>query len=839
MWIVQYGLQRIANVHPGQFSGILAKWVTMQFSAHCARRSIFCAGVRSAGPRTAQPKLRRAVAEALEPRTLLSASLWDTSVTPALTSFSDANSVEVGVRFRSQNAGYVTGLRFYKGAGNTGTHVGHLWNASGTLLGSATFTQESGAGWQEISFASPIHIDANTSYIASCFDPNGHYAVDAGYFASTSVDNPPLHAPLDASSTGGEGNGVFALSTSGDTFPAQTFSSNNYWVDVLFDATLAPQVTDTTPAFHATYVDPSASATVTFSVPMDPASINSANVFLRGPGNVPVPATVSYDAGHRIATIDPTGTLALNATYTIVAKGGAAGVKSAGLGGIALASDSTSTFRVQPNVANTLWPASTTPSVTSFNDPTAAELGVRFRTDVDGVVTGIRFYKGAGNTGTHTGTLWTNDGHRIATATFTDETDMGWQQVTFDSPVVVPAGTTLIASYLAPNGHYAADVGYFATTGVDSGPLHAPRDGTDGLGNGVYAQPSSGGVFPASTTNSNNYWVDVVFFQGPLQQPNSPPTATPQAVSVNENDKAVINLAAQDAESAQSDLTFRIDTLPTGGVLKYNGLAVTAGQTFTGPPANLTYEPGAEVQAGTTDAFTFHAVDPEGLASDPATVSINVNKAVADGAVALSGGVLLIGGTAGDDVITVSRTPTGKFRVTFGLKVVSDTIPVAGVSEIRIWGRQGCDAIALVDVNTRALISGGDGNDIIGGGNLDDLLLGGNGDDALTGFAGNDVIAGGAGHDALFGMDGHDVLIAGSIAPLTTASDLRAVGIEWALSKATTAQEAATADQVVTDTENDVLSGGAGSDWFIVSKGDGVLDYSTKTGSADVITYVS
>src|SRR4051794_34811940 len=225
----------------------------MQFSARWTARSIFRAGARPAGPRTAQPKLRRAIAEALESRTLLSASLWDTSVTPAVTSFNDATPVERGVRFRSDNAGYVTGLRFYKGAGNTGTHVGHLWTASGTLLGSATFTQESATGWQEISFASPIHIDANTSYIASYSDPNGHYALNAGYFSSTSVNNPPLHAPLDASSTGGEGNGVFALSTTGDTFPAQTFNSNNYWVDVLFDATLAPQVTDTTPAFHATY----------------------------------------------------------------------------------------------------------------------------------------------------------------------------------------------------------------------------------------------------------------------------------------------------------------------------------------------------------------------------------------------------------------------------------------------------------------------------------------------------------------------------------------------------------------------------------------------------------
>jgi hypothetical protein len=33
------------------------------------------------------------------------------------------------------------------------------------------------------------------------------------------------------------------------------------------------------------------------------------------------------------------------------------------------------------------------------------ELGVKFTSDVDGQVTGIRFYKGSGNSGTHVGNL--------------------------------------------------------------------------------------------------------------------------------------------------------------------------------------------------------------------------------------------------------------------------------------------------------------------------------------------------------------------------------------------------------------------------------------------------
>jgi hypothetical protein len=133
---------------------------------------------------------------------------------------------------------------------------------------------------------------------------------------------------------------------------------------------------------------------------------------------------------------------------------------------------------------------------------------VKFRTDVPGTVTGISFYKGPSNTGTHVGHLWTSTGTLLATVTFTNETASGWQLATFSSPVSILANTTYIASYYAPSGGYADNPGYFATSGVDSGPLHALASGVDG-GNGQYAY-ATGGAFPASSSNAN-YWVDVQF----------------------------------------------------------------------------------------------------------------------------------------------------------------------------------------------------------------------------------------------------------------------------------------------------------------------------------------
>ena len=53
---------------------------------------------------------------------------------PAVADSGDGSSVEVGVKFKSDSSGTITGLRFYKAAANTGTHVGTLWTASGTAL---------------------------------------------------------------------------------------------------------------------------------------------------------------------------------------------------------------------------------------------------------------------------------------------------------------------------------------------------------------------------------------------------------------------------------------------------------------------------------------------------------------------------------------------------------------------------------------------------------------------------------------------------------------------------------------------------------------------------------
>lgn len=185
-----------------------------------------------------------------------------------------------------------------------------------------------------------------------------------------------------------------------------------------------------------------------------------------------------------------------------------------------------------PDCPCATWNSSAAPSSSDADsaDPSAVELGVKFRSDYNGYITGIRFYKASTNTGTHLGNLWTSTGTLLASATFTNETASGWQQVNFSQPVPITKNTTYIASYFAPAGHYSATLQYFFSSGVDIPPMHLLRSGVDGP-NGVFHYGPGGG-FPNSSFQSTNYWVDAVFMPSETM-PGAPPAllANPKSLS--------------------------------------------------------------------------------------------------------------------------------------------------------------------------------------------------------------------------------------------------------------------------------------------------------------------
>jgi len=158
------------------------------------------------------------------------ATIWPSTAKPTTADDGPDSPVELGIRFYSDTAGYITGVRFYKSVANTGTHVAHLWSNTGTLLATATFASETASGWQQVNFTKPVAITANTAYVASYHTTIGHYSGDASYFATSGVNNPPLHTYANTTSTP-EGPYAYASTSA---FPTSTYHSANYWVDVAF-----------------------------------------------------------------------------------------------------------------------------------------------------------------------------------------------------------------------------------------------------------------------------------------------------------------------------------------------------------------------------------------------------------------------------------------------------------------------------------------------------------------------------------------------------------------------------------------------------------------------------
>ncbi|GAA4957271.1 hypothetical protein GCM10023205_19460 [Yinghuangia aomiensis] len=429
-------------------------------------------------------------------------TIWPDGTTPAGGPDPESTAVELGVKFKPDRDGYITGVRYYKFAENTGTHVGHLWSSSGTKLAEATFTSESTSGWQQVNFSTPVAVTANTTYIASYLAPNGRYAGDENYFA-----NAYTRAPLTALASGSSGgNGVYR---SGGGFPNATWNSANFWVDVVFTTNstpppVGPAVTGKTPAAGATGVATGTTVTATFDKDVQPATI-AWNV--TKPDNTAVTGTATYDSATKTATFTPSAALTAGTAYTAKVSG-AKDTNGTAMNAVTWTFTTAGSTPPPTCAPCTIWPATTVPGTPADPEAIPIEVGVKFRTDVSGSITGIRFYKGTGNSGTHVAHLWSATGTLLATATFSGETATGWQQVTFAAPVPVTAGTTYVASYYAPGGHYASDDSGLANQ-AGTGPVKALADGADG-GNGVF-KAASGGGFPTDTWSASNYWVDVTF----------------------------------------------------------------------------------------------------------------------------------------------------------------------------------------------------------------------------------------------------------------------------------------------------------------------------------------
>ena len=289
----------------------------------------------------------------------------------------------------------------------------------------------------------------------------------------------------------------------------------------------------------------------------------------------------------------------------------------------------------------TIWQPTTTPSVVDAGSNPSIEVGVKFRADNNGYITGIRYYKSAANTGTHIGNLWSSTGASLASATFTSESNTGWQQVFFTTPIAVTANTTYVASYFAPAGNYSADTGFFANAGIDNSPLHALANGVDGT-NGVYTY-SSTSAFPSSSYNSANYWVDVIY---------SPAFAITGTITGAGGAGATVNLNGPIAGSTTADASgnYTFGAVTNGS---YTVTPTNSGFVFAPISQNVTVAgSNVTVPAFTATVQTFTII---GTIGGPGANGATIN---------LTGAATATTTANASGVFTFSGLPNGSFAVT-------------------------------------------------------------------------------------------------------------------------------------------------------------------------------
>jgi len=143
---------------------------------------------------------------------------------------------------------------------------------------------------------------------------------------------------------------------------------------------------------------------------------------------------------------------------------------------------------------------SQTPASTDTDGP--YEMGMKFQSTQIGNITQIRYYKYSGESGTHTGRLWSAGGTQLASVTFSGETASGWQTATLSTPYAISANTTYVVT-VNSNVRYGATTGGLASA-VTNGPLSTVVGS-----NGVFG--TTLGAFPTLTYNNTNYFRDITF----------------------------------------------------------------------------------------------------------------------------------------------------------------------------------------------------------------------------------------------------------------------------------------------------------------------------------------
>ena len=464
-------------------------------------------------------------------------SAWSASTTPTTPQQSDPNAVELGVKFTTSINGFITGIRFYKGTGNTGTHVGNLWSAGGALLARGHLQRRDGSGWQQVNFATPVAVTREHSLCRVVLRAEREIC-----------GRRPTSSPRAASSNGPVNllqrrrrrrQRRLRLRRARATFPSQTFNATNYWVDVVFSTTgttppdtTPPTVSSVSPAAGATGVATTTAVSATFSEAMDAATINASTFELRDAANALVSASVSYDAATRTATPDADRCAGRpRTTYTATLRGGSDRSARQGRGrqcarGQRCRGPSRPprrrrrrAARAAPGARRRRRPRRTDPtrarssSASSSRRASTASSPAFASTRARATPAPISATCGPPAARCSPGHLQRRDGVGLAAGELCDAR----------SPV--NANTVYVASYYAPNGRLCGRHQLLRHERRQQRPGHTCCSNGASRRQRRLQLLGARRTFPSSTFNATNYWVDVVF------STTAPPDTTPPTVS--------------------------------------------------------------------------------------------------------------------------------------------------------------------------------------------------------------------------------------------------------------------------------------------------------------------
>ncbi len=173
---------------------------------------------------------------------------------------------------------------------------------------------------------------------------------------------------------------------------------------------------------------------------------------------------------------------------------------------------------ITPTNYQNIFTPQTVPSTNFSNNSDGNDytFGTVFSSSANGQIHGVRWYFPDHLPNDHVVGLlytWTDNsaGTELARVTFTN-TQSGWNQATFTSPINITAGTKYVAAVWTVD-RFVTSVNQFSSAAVVNGVLTAPQD-TVGTHNGKAIAAAGVPTYPDNSFSGNGYLTDVLYTSG-------------------------------------------------------------------------------------------------------------------------------------------------------------------------------------------------------------------------------------------------------------------------------------------------------------------------------------